>query len=85
MRTLPIGLARAEDSASAWLANHGVGVLRTNVGIVFFWFGVLKFFPALSPAEDLAGRTISALSFGARAVGRAPRGGGARAANAFTG
>ena len=28
-------------------------------------FGVLKFFPTLSPAEDLAGRTIAALTFGA--------------------
>ena len=32
--------------------------------MVFFWFGVLKFFPALSPAEALAGRTIAALSGG---------------------
>jgi uncharacterized membrane protein YkgB len=39
-------------------------LLRISVGIVFFWFGVLKFFPALSPAEDLAGRTIGALTFG---------------------
>lgn len=64
MRTLQIGLARADDCVSTWIANHGVVLLRTSVGIVFFWFGVLKFFPAVSPAEDLAGRTITALTFG---------------------
>jgi uncharacterized membrane protein YkgB len=30
---------------------------------VLFWFGVLKFVPELSPAESLAVRTISALTF----------------------
>ena len=31
---------------------------------MFLWFGVLKFFPNLSPAEDLAARTIEQLTFG---------------------
>ena len=35
------------------------------LGIVFLWFGVLKFFPNLSPAETLAVRTIEQLTFGA--------------------
>lgn len=35
-----------------------------SLGIVFFWFGVLKFFPGLSPAQDLATRTIDILTFG---------------------
>jgi uncharacterized membrane protein YphA (DoxX/SURF4 family) len=39
-------------------------LLRISLGIVFFWFGVLKFFPNLSPAEELATRTIETLSFG---------------------
>ena len=64
MHRLHLGLARADASVTVWLANHGVLLLRTSVGIVFFWFGVLKFFPTLSPAEDLATRTISALSAG---------------------
>lgn len=34
------------------------------LGIVFLWFGVLKFFPGLSPAEGLAGRTIEVLTGG---------------------
>jgi uncharacterized membrane protein YphA (DoxX/SURF4 family) len=43
----------------------GVPLLRIALGIVFFWFGVLKFFPNLSPAEELAARTIETISFGA--------------------
>jgi uncharacterized membrane protein YphA (DoxX/SURF4 family) len=47
-----------------WMARHGVTLLRISLGVVFFWFGVLKFFPDLSPAEDLAARTIETLTFG---------------------
>lgn len=47
-----------------WMARWGILLLRISVGIVFFWFGVLKFFPALSPAEALATQTIETLSFG---------------------
>jgi len=46
-----------------WMAKNGITVLRISVGIVFFWFGVLKFVPGLSPADDLATRTIATLSF----------------------
>jgi uncharacterized membrane protein YphA (DoxX/SURF4 family) len=49
---------------TATLARLGVPVLRIGLGIVFLWFGVLKFFPGLSPAQDLAARTIEQLSFG---------------------
>lgn len=34
------------------------------LGIVFLWFGALKLVPGLSPAEDLAARTIETLTFG---------------------
>ncbi|HRI67117.1 MAG TPA: DoxX family protein [Polyangium sp.] len=46
------------------MARSGIPLARIALGIVFFWFGVLKFFPGLSPAQDLAGRTISVLTFG---------------------
>lgn len=46
------------------MANIGVRVLRISLGINFLWFGALKFFPGLSPAQDLATRTIEALTFG---------------------
>ena len=46
------------------MAAHGVLALRLALGIVFVWFGALKLVPGLSPAEDLAGRTIEQLTFG---------------------
>ena len=49
---------------TAWMASHGLTLMRIALGVVFFWFGVLKFFPGLSPAESIAGRTLEALSFG---------------------
>lgn len=39
-------------------------ILALTIGLVYLWFGILKFFPALSPAEDLAKNTIDKLSFG---------------------
>ena len=41
-----------------WMANYGLLILRISLGIVFFWFGVLKFFKGLSPAEDLVRNTV---------------------------
>ncbi len=35
-----------------------------SLGIVYLWFGMLKFFPGLSPAETLAKETIHKLTFG---------------------
>ena len=46
------------------MADHGLTLLRLALGVVFFWFGVLKFFPDASPAEALAGKTIETLTFG---------------------
>lgn len=47
-----------------WLAGHGITMLRVSVAIIYLWFGVLKFFPGMSPAQDLAARTIGTLSLG---------------------
>lgn len=47
-----------------WLARHSLTVLRMGMGLVFVWFGVLKFFPGESPAEDLALGAIDVLTFG---------------------
>jgi uncharacterized membrane protein YphA (DoxX/SURF4 family) len=46
------------------LARVAVPVTRIALGAVFLWFGALKFVPELSPAQDLASRTIEALTFG---------------------
>jgi uncharacterized membrane protein YphA (DoxX/SURF4 family) len=61
---LPQPLDRLDARITDALARMGVPVLRIGLGIVFLWFGVLKFFPGLSPAEDLAARTIEAITFG---------------------
>jgi uncharacterized membrane protein YphA (DoxX/SURF4 family) len=37
--------------------------LRASIGIIYLWFGLLKFFRGYSPAEDLAINTINVLSF----------------------
>ena len=55
---------RADARITEWMARHGVTLLRVSVGIVFLWFGALKFFPGLSPAQDLAMRTTRVLTFG---------------------
>ncbi len=39
-------------------------VIRIALGIIYFHFGMLKFFPDLSPAELLASQTIMRLSGG---------------------
>lgn len=36
-----------------------ISLLRISLGIIFLWYGMLKFFPELSPAEDLAINTIN--------------------------
>lgn len=46
------------------MAKYGLLLLRISIGIVFFWFGILKFSPGLSPAQDLAIRTIDVMMFG---------------------
>lgn len=55
---------KVDRRITGWMAKNGITLLRISVGIVFFWFGVLKFVPGLSPADELATRTISALTFG---------------------
>lgn len=46
------------------LERHSVAVLRVSLGLVFLGFGILKFFPGLSPAEGIASATIERLTFG---------------------
>jgi len=38
-------------------------LLRISIGIIYIWFGALKFFPDLSPAESIARDTIQFLTF----------------------
>ena len=62
--TLPDILEPLDVRITGWMARHGVRLTRLALGVVFLWFGAIKFVPGWSPAADLATRTISTLSFG---------------------
>lgn len=55
---------RLDSAITRLMARYGPSLLRLSIGAVFLWFGGLKFFPGLSPAEGLAARTIVALTGG---------------------
>lgn len=46
------------------IERNGVLSLRISVGLIFFWFGFLKFFRDVSAAEEIASRTVSWLTLG---------------------
>jgi len=47
-----------DKKITEWMGNNGLLILRVCLGIIFLWFGVLKFFKGLSPAEELVRNTI---------------------------
>ncbi|SFE09937.1 DoxX family membrane protein [Spirosoma endophyticum] len=55
---------RLDTRINSWLVAHSVNILRVCLGLVFFGFGVLKFFPGISPIESLATRTTAILTLG---------------------
>jgi uncharacterized membrane protein YkgB len=63
--SVPSPLKPIDIRVTGWMARHGVTLTRVSLGVVFFWFGVLKFIPGLSPAASLATRTIERLTGGA--------------------
>ncbi|MGH3367092.1 MAG: DoxX family membrane protein [Nocardioidaceae bacterium] len=71
MSTPSVSTAVRRVDVAAWrsrlvriLSRHSIDLLRVALGLVFLGFGVLKFVPGLSPAEDLVIRTLDTLSFG---------------------
>jgi uncharacterized membrane protein YkgB len=64
MSQVPAPLEPIDIRITAWMARHYVSLARVSLGIVFLWFGLLKFVPGWSPAEGLAGRTMSDLTGG---------------------
>ena len=49
---------KADRAITKWMGENGLVILRISLGIMFFWFGLLKFFPGLSPAENLVRNTV---------------------------
>ena len=57
-------VTRVVDGLAQVLTRYSITALRISLGLVFLGFGVLKFFPGMSPAAELAERTIGELTFG---------------------
>ena len=53
-----------DTTMNQWLVANSIGILRFCMGLVFLGFGILKFFPGISPIEELATRTTTVLTFG---------------------
>lgn len=51
-------------TATVSVPRNSLAFLRISIGIIYIWFGALKFFHGYSPAEDLAISTINKLTFG---------------------
>lgn len=62
-RLLDVVAAR-EAAIHLWLTRYSITALRISMGTVLFGFGILKYFPGLSPAEDMVLATTHLLSFG---------------------
>jgi uncharacterized membrane protein YkgB len=62
--SVPKRLEPLDRRVTAWMAHHGITLTRLALGIIFAWFGALKFFPGASPAADLATQTIERLTGG---------------------
>jgi len=52
-------LSELDKRIAAWLEIHGHRFLRYALAIVFFWFGILKLWHGLSPAEPLVAQTVT--------------------------
>ena len=63
-KQISIGVDTYEPRITAWMAHNGVLLTRVALGLIFLWFGVLKFLPGMSEAEDVARRTLVKLTFG---------------------
>lgn len=57
-------LGRWSEGAETWLAAHSLTLLRISLGVIFTLFGALKFFPDVSPAQELVADTTTILFLG---------------------
>lgn len=52
------------QTTSLSLRFKKINLIAISIGMVYLWFGLLKFFPNVSPAEELAKSTVNELTFG---------------------
>lgn len=64
MQGLWSGFDRLDARFTRWLSRYSVAALRIGLGVVFLWFGMLKFFPGFNPGEELATHMIETFTFG---------------------
>src|SRR5262245_6874153 len=51
-------------SVRYWLSQYSITLLRISMGAIIFGYGLLKYFPGISPAENLVRSTMHMLTFG---------------------
>ncbi len=64
MRAIRQRFVTLEGVIHGVLVRYSADLLRVAVGAVFLGFGLLKFFPGVSPAESLVTATTDKLTFG---------------------
>jgi uncharacterized membrane protein YphA (DoxX/SURF4 family) len=64
MRSIRHRFVQLENVIHRELVGHSTDVLRVAFGAVFLGFGMLKFFPGVSPAESLVIATTDKLTLG---------------------
>ena len=64
MQTIYARFLHLENRVHHQLVLHSITALRIALGLVFFGFGVLKYFPGVSPAQNLTEATTHILFFG---------------------
>ena len=57
-------LQKFELACHHWLVAHSIAILRVSLGAVFLGFGLLKFFPGVSPAQSLVVSTTDIIMLG---------------------
>ncbi len=62
--SLRLKLDNLEKRFTHLMVRYSVAILRIVLGFVFLGFGVLKFFPGVSPIEALVRKTLDVLTFG---------------------
>jgi len=58
MPSAPPAFWELDRYIAGFMTKYGIVSLRWAVGIVFIWFGALKLFPGMSPAEELVKNTV---------------------------
>jgi putative oxidoreductase len=58
------GGVELRTAVDGWLQRYSITLLRISMGAVIFGFGVLKYFPGVSPAQNLVLAVNHRLTFG---------------------